>query len=345
MRTALLETLRCPLTGAPLEAHSIKQSDGEIEAGELITADGRRRYPIRDFIPRFVPSENYAASFGLQWNRFRRTQLDSVSGQPISRNRFYEFSRWTPDELSGKRVLDVGCGAGRFAEVALDAGAHVVALDYSAAVDACRSNLAGRGHLDVVQGDVFSLPFLAGGFDFVYCFGVLQHTPDAKRAFFSLPPQLKPGGRLAFDIYPWLLRNIVWSKYWIRPITRRLPPTVLFRLVERMAPGMLAASRTLSAVPGIGRYLRYIVPVANYKGVYALTELQLREWAVLDTFDMLAPIHDHPQRRSTLESWLADAALVDCVVERRGFLVARGRRPCGPPANAADQSEEKNLTR
>jgi len=341
MRKALLDILRCPSTGAQLIAHSIKESNGEIEAGELITADGLRRYPIRDFIPRFVPSENYAASFGLQWNRFRRTQLDSVSGQPISRNRFYEFSQWTPSELKGKRVLDVGCGAGRFAEVALDAGAHVVALDYSAAVDACRSNLAGHEQLDVVQGDVFSLPFLPGAFDFVYCFGVLQHTPDPRKAFFSLPPQLKLGGKLAFDIYPWLLRNIVWTKYWIRPITRRLSPMTLFRLVERMTPGMLMASRTLSAVPGIGRYMRYLVPVANYEGVYGLNELQLREWAVLDTFDMLAPIHDHPQQRATLEGWLAEAALVDCMVERRGFLVARGRRARGPAANAADLSEEQ----
>lgn len=299
----------------------------EIKSGELWSDDDCHRYEIRDFIPRFVPAENYASNFGLQWNRFRRTQLDSVSGVPISRDRFYRYTRWTPEELEGKRVLDIGCGAGRFAEIALKAGAHVVALDYSGAVDACRANLAAFPRLQVVQGDVFSLPFEPGQFDFVYCLGVLQHTPDVRRAFFAIPPMLRAGGRLAVDVYPWLLRNLMWSKYWIRPLTRRLPADRLFPLVEGATPSMLRVSRTVARIPLVGRYLRYMIPVVNYESVYPLSDAQLEEWAVLDTFDMLAPAHDHPQRAATLSRWLDEAQLVDCEIERIGFLVARGARP------------------
>ena len=36
-------------------------------------------------------------------------------------------------------------------------------------------------------------------------------------------------------------------------------------------------------------------PVANYEGMYGLDDRQLREWAVLDTFDMLSPQYDQPQ--------------------------------------------------
>ena len=327
MKKETAKFLRCPASAQPLRLTVAREEGGNVREGELTTFDGSRRYPIRDFIPRFVPEANYADSFGMQWNRFRSTQLDSVSGIPISKNRFYQYSQWTPAELSGKRILDVGCGAGRFAEVALDAGAEVFAVDYSSAVDACRLNFATRDKLEVIQGDVFSLPFEPGQFDYVYCFGVLQHTPNVQRAFEALPRQLKPGGKIAVDIYPWLFRNLAWSKYWFRPITRRLSAKTLFKLVERTTPGMLRLSRALARIPIAGHYLRYLIPVVSYDGVYPLSERQLREWAVLDTFDMLSPAHDHPQRRETLSKWLHDTGLEDCTVDRMGFLVGRGTKP------------------
>ncbi len=91
-----------------------------------------------------------------------------------------------------KTVLDVGCGAGRFAEVALSLGAHVFALDYSEAVDACWQNLRSYPNLHVLQANIYALPFQQKRFDYVYCFGVLQHTPDPHKAFLALPAQLQP---------------------------------------------------------------------------------------------------------------------------------------------------------
>lgn len=326
MRIEVLKILRCPKSGMPLEL-AVEESDrGDVKTGQLFTKDGVHRYPIRDFIPRFVPASNYASSFGLQWNRFRGTQLDSVSGVPISRDRFFGFSKWAPTELAGKRLLDVGCGAGRFAEIALQSGAYVVAVDYSAAVDACRENLAEYENLEVIQADVFELPFELAQFDYVYCFGVLQHTPDVKAAFLCLPRQLKVGGKLAVDLYPWLVRNALWPKYWLRPITRRLPSETLFGIVQTLTPRLLPVARLLGKVPRIGRFLKYAVPVVDYSGVYPLSKEQNLEWAVLDTFDMLAPAHDHPQRKSKLQAWFAEAEMEKCTIERRGFLVGRGTR-------------------
>jgi SAM-dependent methyltransferase len=327
MKPELLDVLRCPDTGGRLTLEDARHEAGEVESGTLVSEDGTRRWRVERFVPRFVPAENYAHSFGLQWNRFRRTQLDSHSGVPVSRDRFHRYTGWTPEMLAGKRVLDVGCGAGRFAEVALAAGARVVALDYSSAVDAARANLAPHPRLEVVQGDVYRLPFAPSSFDFVYCLGVLQHTPDVGGAFAALPAQLRPGGRLAVDLYPRLPLNALWPKYWLRPLTRRLDPERLFRLVQRGVPVLLPVSRALGRLPGAGSKLRYLVPVVSYEGVFPLSEAQLREWALLDTFDMLAPAHDHPQSAATLRGWFEDAGLADVFVERMGFLVGRGTRP------------------
>ena len=273
-----------------------------------------------------MPPPKAPDHFGMQWNLFPGTQLDSVSGQPISRDRFLRFTGWDPEELRGKDVLDAGCGAGRFAEVALSFGARVVAVDNTAAVDACRRNLGAHPGLDVVQADLYRLPFVPESFDFVYCLGVLQHAPDVKRAFMALPRQLKKGGRLAVDLYPRLWRNLLWPKYWLRPLTRRLSPRALYVLVARVFPALYPISQALGRVPFAGRQLRYAVPVANYEGVLPLTPAQLREWALLDTLDMLGPRYDQPQSPETLRGWFVEAGLSDIRVSRMGFLVGTGCR-------------------
>jgi hypothetical protein len=79
-------------------------------------------------------------------------------------------------------------------------------------------------------------------------------------------------------------------------------------------------------VPRVGRRLRHALPVANYDGLLPLNAAQLREWAVLDTFDMLAPAHDHPQTAAAVHGWFEEERLADIDVRRRGLVVGRGRR-------------------
>lgn len=325
MKKELLNNLRCPFTHKRLRLEDPFEKDGRIESGLLTTEDGVQ-YPIVRGVPRFVSKENYANSFGFQWNRFRETQLDSHTGVPISRDRFYKSTEWSPDDLKGKTVLEVGCGAGRFTEILLSAGAIVVALDYSNAVDACWKNHCLHPNLNVVQGDIYNLPFQEETFDFVFCFGVLQHTPDVKKAFMSLPPQLKKGGHLAVDVYRKRMRTIFWSKYWIRPFTRKIDPERLFKMVEKWVPVLLPVSIFIGRIPFAGEKLRYLVPVANYDGIFPLTNAQIREWAILDTFDMLSPRYDQPQSAETLHSWLKEAGLVDIKVFHPAHLVGQGRK-------------------
>jgi 2-polyprenyl-3-methyl-5-hydroxy-6-metoxy-1,4-benzoquinol methylase len=327
MRPEILEILLCPGTGERLRVEDAVMVGGCMRSGWLVSADGQHRYPIKNFIPRFVPESNYANNFGMQWNKFRQTQLDSYSGHSISAERFWKATGWRPEDIAGKWVLDIGCGAGRFAEVALKAGAKVVALDYSNAVDACYENLKQYQDLHVVKGDIYALPFIQSFFPFVYSLGVLQHTPDVARAFFALILMVSSGGSICVDFYEKNFKSIFLPKFWLRPITKRIPQEKLFIILESLVPELLPLSRLFAKVPILGRGLKRLVPVANYEGILPLNEKQLFEWSLLDTFDWFAPQFDNPQTKETVECWLEKAGLEQRQVLMASHLVGRGRVP------------------
>jgi SAM-dependent methyltransferase len=181
--------------------------------------------------------------------------------------------------------------------------------------------------LHVVQADIYALPFRRGTFDRVYCFGVLQHTPDVRGAFMALPPHLRRGGLLAVDVYATPTFRPLVSKYWLRPLTRRLSSGHLFSLVRLMVRTLLPVSVVVGKLPRVGRRIRCLIPVANYHDIHPLSRQLLYEWAVLDTFDMLAPTYDQPQRPTTLRAWMEDAGLVDVEVFRETGLCGRAVAP------------------
>jgi SAM-dependent methyltransferase len=272
-----------------------------------------------------VPDDGYAESFGDQWNRWRRVQLDSVTEKPLSRKRLFEGTSW-PEDLKGQSVLELGCGAGRFTEVLLAAGAEVWAVDASSAVDAARANLGEQDRLHLAQADLFDLPFDEGAFDRVLCFGVVQHTPDPRRAFLTAS---RYGEWLAADVYrkqPYVDR---WSaKTLWRPLTTRLPRDRLRQIVEWYVPRWLPLDTRLARVPKLGRFLTAVVPCWNYTGLYPLDADELVAWAVLDTFDALSPRYDQAQTLETVKAWAREAELVEAEVRYGGNgIVVTGRRP------------------
>jgi SAM-dependent methyltransferase len=282
----------------------------------------------RGGIPRFVADDGYAESFGEQWNRWRRVQLDSVTGKPLSKTRLFAGTRW-PERLDGERVLEVGCGAGRFTEVLLEAGAEVWAIDASSAIEAAKANLGDGIRLHLAQADLFDLPFEPGSFDRVLCFGVIQHTPDPRRAFLTVVEYARPGGWIAADVYrtqPYVDR---WSaKTLWRPLTKRLPRDRLRRIVEWYVPRWLPVDTRLARVPKLGRFLTAAVPCWNYTGLLDLDAEQLRTWAILDTFDALSPRYDEPQELDTVRGWVEYADLVDaCVAYGGNGIEISARRP------------------
>jgi SAM-dependent methyltransferase len=308
----LLTVLVCPRCKRDLTCDRARTcANGEVMEGALRCAGCSLTYPISGGIPRFVTDEDYAGSFGLQWNRFKTEQLDSVNGTSLSQTRFRSETGWEQGGMHGEWVLDAGCGAGRFLESAARSGANVIAVDLSRAVDAARSNLGVRRNVHFVQASIYELPFRDKSLGAAYSLGVIQHTPDPLSAVAAIAATVKPGGKLALTIYEKRRFTRLNGKYLLRPITRRVPPRLLLFLLNLSLPLLFPLTEVLFRVPLLGRVFRFVIPVANYVDVRDLTLQQRYRWALMDTFDMLGPRYDSPQTQADVSELLSRSGFVD----------------------------------
>jgi SAM-dependent methyltransferase len=106
-------------------------------------------------------------------------------------------------EYRGRRVLEVGCGAGTDLVQFARQGALVTGIDLSSSA----INLAARNfslnHLrgNLLVGDGEALPFASHTFDLVYAHGVVQYTTDDRALVAECRRVLKPGGLAIFQVY------------------------------------------------------------------------------------------------------------------------------------------------
>jgi len=282
-------------------------------------------------IPRFVASDGYASGFGLQWKHFRRTQLDSYTRTTISRDRLTRCLGGSLDVVRGKTVLEAGCGAGRFTELLVGAGARVVATDLSVAVEANFENCARHDDYFVFQADLRRLPVAPASFDIVLCLGVVQHTPSPEETMAALSSYVKPGGLLVIDHYSYDY-PLTASRRVLRNALLTLPPDRAKKAALRLGHALVPIHRLLwRRTRGFGRLRRYlsrVSPLVDYYDSYpALSRTLLAEWAVLDTHDALTDYYKHFRSPSEIASTLEAIGLDEVVVAAGGNGVeARARR-------------------
>jgi 2-polyprenyl-3-methyl-5-hydroxy-6-metoxy-1,4-benzoquinol methylase len=301
--------LRCLNCNASLESD---------QAGGFVCPACKRKYPNVQGIARFVDAQDYAASFGFQWHRYQKTQLDHDEVRDSDHQ--FRIKTWLrPEELKGRLVLDVGCGMGRFAEVATRWGARVVGVDLSAAAEVAAKNLASRDFV-AFQSDVFALPFAPESFDIIYSVGVLHHTPDCEAAVKALAKYLKPGGVLAVWLYSGYNKWYRFSDFW-RRYTHKMRPETLHRILKVAVPFFYHLDRGLRQVPVVGRGVAGAI-----HHVFPVNREPDPEARMLDTFDWYSPKYQSKHTYEEVFRWFEDMGMEDMHVGEYSIAV-RGRKP------------------
>ncbi len=239
--------------------------------------------PVVAGIPRFVEQE-HLASFGLQWNRYE------VAHDDEDRATFQAKTGISLAELKGLRVLDAGCGGGRYCKVAAEAGAEVIGADHTSAVEKASKLCGHLPGLKLVQADLKHLPFERASFDFVFSIGVMHHDSDTKSVFDAVAQMVKPGGRMAVWLYR---RNMFWQEALnssIRRVTTNLPP-------ERLEPWC----RFGALVGGIPIAKQTLSKIINF------STHPVWENRVCDNFDWYAPQYQFHHTTDELCEWFEAA--------------------------------------
>ncbi len=285
----------------------------ELHKDGLIDKDGYI-FPKINGVIRIAGQDNYADNFGYQWNKFRQTQIDQEKNNSLtSKIRFFAETNWNASSLKGLDLLEVGCGAGRFSQVVMsNTKANLYSIDLSNAVEAnYRNNKKYKDRIKIFQASIYEMPFENHSFDKVFCLGVLQHTPNFKKSIKSLADKVKDGGELVVDFYPvsgwWTKIN---AKYILRPWLKRIEHKKLLSLIEKNVDWLIALYFFNQKV-GLGKLFNRFLPIPDISSTIPdnLSSDELRNWVILDTFDMFSPEYDNPQTIEQVKKWVEGAGL------------------------------------
>ncbi len=334
----LLETLRCP--GCQGRLSLTDQASKDQPAGFECT-QCHELFPVINNIPRLVlsplrealveqkagseihdPQVKTAQSFGYEWTRFPEMYAEWEQS-------FLDYMQPHPAEFfRGKKVLDAGCGNGRFAYYAAKYGAEVWAIDLGPAVEVARRNTEETGRVQVVQADLHRPPFAPESFDFIYSIGVLHHLPDPEAAFQNLLRYLKPEGEIQIYLY--------WSPEG-QPVKRALLSVVAAtrKLTTRLPHGAVYALAFPAAVAAFGLFVWPYRLLKAIPGLKSIAEkFPMKQYAsfpfrvcVNDQLDRFSAPIENRYTRQDVNDWLNRAQLEKTKVNAAYGWVGTGRKP------------------
>lgn len=140
----------------------------------------------------YIKQEKYSRAYFDEIEQFRYTIEPEIFS-------FAQFSR-----SYGKRVLEVGVGAGTDFLQWVRSGARVYGIDltkeaiYNAKL---RLDLYGLEAVELKVADAEHLPYEDDFFDLVYSWGVIHHSPDMEQCFKEIVRVTRPGGAIKIMVY------------------------------------------------------------------------------------------------------------------------------------------------
>ena len=188
-----------------------------------------------------------------------------------------------------------------------------------------------KRHYHLFQADIYKIPLPYEMFDKIFCFGVLQHCPDIKKAYLSLVPFLKPGGELVVDCYlSQPLKDMFNLKYLLRPFFKWWRPFWLYAFCSVAISVAYDIKSFCAKIPMVGRFISGFIPIGrlNYEPDCYFSVTEIKKIKTLSMFDSLSPKYDKPQKMSNFRLWMESAGL-EILELTTGYngINARGRRP------------------
>jgi len=134
---------------------------------------------------------------GLFYNEFADEFDRRMNKYDLQRRLDIIFNELLPHDISGKRLLDAGCGTGHFSKVASEKGAVVTSMDIGVRL---LEKVAEKCKTERVVGSVLDMRYDNNCFDFIISSEVIEHTENPYRAIEEFYRVLKPGGILALTV-------------------------------------------------------------------------------------------------------------------------------------------------
>ncbi len=324
MRPALLARLVCPRCQGPLsltvgELQAAKAGDPSgdwIESGSLACAPCAATWPIEHGVPDFVPRDDRAdvqqttSGFARNWDEFNQViNAHQALNDELFRDWIHPLD---PERFRGKLVMEAGCGMGRWLRVAASYGPReLIGVDYSSIAFTAAKNLRDLPDVHVVRADILHMPFKRE-LEYIYCLGVVHHTPEPARTFDALVDKLGPQGAMCVWVYG--AENNGWIHHVVTPVrekvTSKLPHPVLAGLSKLLALQLYGAAAAYHAgLEKLG------FPYADYLRYLRRYPFKYMEHIV---YDHLVPQIAHYHSRGELQGWAEKNQLAYQLSPRNG---------------------------
>jgi 2-polyprenyl-3-methyl-5-hydroxy-6-metoxy-1,4-benzoquinol methylase/uncharacterized protein YbaR (Trm112 family) len=264
--------------------------EAHIDYAEWFSKNLKNYYSVKNELSLKYPglirhcvSKNFKTkqSFAFEWGLLDYEKEDKIwhIDEPGLEDLFFRESEENITSLTGKTIIDVGCGHGMNARAISKFCDFVVGAELGKSIENAYKNNTCQ-NVWFVQADLQFLPFANHTFDILLSGGVLHHTQNTELSFCNVETTIKAGGKLCIWLYhpqKNIIHNILNN---LRKLTSHWP--IKFQFIM---------------------YLLFIFPLTYTIKKIKGKKLNWRE-EMIDLLDTLSPVYRHEHEHDEAASWL-----------------------------------------